>query len=114
MQAMDTLGPKMPVGHTPQELHMFSENHGVWQPVKYLELEPSYPSFTKNEIHEILAGGGYQQTALSQSPPVSSPTMLGFSCPALVPGEALPQPDPPFLLCAYSTGLPCPCYSDDR
>lgn len=28
-----------------------------------------------------------------QSPPVSAPTMPGFSCPTLVPGEALPQPD---------------------
>lgn len=49
-----------------------------------------------------------------QSPPVSAPTVHGFSCPALAPGEALPQPDRPFPSCAYSTGLPCPSYSDDR
>ena len=31
-----------------------------------------------------------------QSPPVSAPTVHGFSCPTLAPGEALPQPDRPF------------------
>lgn len=43
---------------------------------------------------------------LVQSPPVSTPTLPGFSCPTLVPGEALPQPD---LLFPFSvlTALAC-------